>query len=124
MTREEQIKEVAKKTTGLFSYRNGYLTAEDAFIAGANWADKNPKSPWISVEERLPEIEYPSIGESDFVFVHVVNKDTGNEWIELSAKYNERFHDWMTIDFTWIKMRGGVVTHWMPIPELPKEERK
>ena len=56
MTREEQIREAAKKTTGLFSYRNGYSTAEDAFIAGANWADNNPKSPWISVKERLPEM--------------------------------------------------------------------
>lgn len=81
-------------------------------------------SPWISVEDRLPEIKYPSLGESDFVFVHVVNKDTGNEWIELPAKYNERFHDWMTNDFTWIKKRRGIVTHWMPIPQLPKEERK
>ena len=41
MTREEQIREAAKKTTGLFSYRNGYSTAEDAFIAGAEWADAN-----------------------------------------------------------------------------------
>lgn len=81
-------------------------------------------SPWISVEDKLPEITHPSLGESDFVFVHVVNKDTGNEWIELPAKYNERFHDWITNDFTWIKMCGGVVTHWMPIPQIPKEERK
>ncbi len=40
MTREEQIKAAAKETTGLFSYRNGYSTTEDAFIAGAEWADK------------------------------------------------------------------------------------
>ena len=76
------------------------------------------------MEDKLPEITVPILRESDFVFVHVVNKDTGHEWVELPAKYNEQFHDWMTNDFTWINKRGGVVTHWMPIPELPKEEKK
>lgn len=40
MKREKQIREAAKKTTGLFSYRNGYSTAEDAFVEGARWADR------------------------------------------------------------------------------------
>lgn len=40
MKREKQIREAAKKTTGLFSYRNGYSTAEDAFAEGARWADR------------------------------------------------------------------------------------
>lgn len=40
MKREKQIREAAKKTTGLFSYRNGYSTAEDAFVEGAQWADR------------------------------------------------------------------------------------
>ena len=42
MTREEQIREAAKKNTGLFSFMKGYSTAEDAFVAGAKWADNNP----------------------------------------------------------------------------------
>jgi hypothetical protein len=40
MKREKQIREAAKKTTGLFSYRNGYSTAEDAFVEGARWSDR------------------------------------------------------------------------------------
>lgn len=155
MTREEQIREAAKKTTGLFSYRNGYSTAEDAFIAGAEWADANscmpgmvvkiPErsreeinellanwkgtlvvgddmslSPWISVEERLPSVNKD--GESKMVFVRVINKDTKAEWIEQPAKYNINIKDWIAMDFTHIGKRNGMVTHWMPIPELPKED--
>ena len=157
MTREEKIKAAAKKITGLFSYRNGYSTAEDAFVAGAEWADANPCmpdkvvkipehsreeikelpdnwkgtivaggdvsiSPWISVEERLPNIN--KYGESKMVFVRVVNKDTEAEWIEQPAKYNINIKDWIAMDFTHIGKRNGIVTHWMLIPELPKEEKK
>lgn len=89
-----------------------------AFASGAEWADRNQPHPWISVEERMPEITDTNVGESKFVFVHVVNKNKGSEWIELPAKYNERFHDWQTNDFTWIGKRSGVVTHWMPIPPI------
>ena len=131
MKREEQIKAASSAYTRVkcpmaiggdrFKNMIDSLNANPAFIAGAEWADKNPKSPWISVEERLPEITVPILRESDFVFVHVVNKDTGHEWVELPAKYNKQFHDWMTNDFTWINKRGGVVTHWMPIPQIPKE---
>lgn len=162
MTREEQIKAAAKKTTGLFSYRNGYSTAEDAFIAGAEWADANPcmpdkvvkipvyteeeihemlekdlyrayynslflsrkiyTSPWISVKDGLPSLN--NNGESKMVFVRVINKDTKAEWIEQPAKYNINIKDWIAMDFTHIGRRNGIVTHWMPIPELPKEEKK
>ena len=61
MTREEQIREAAKKTTGLFSYRNGYSTAEDAFIAGAEWADANSCMPGMVV--KIPERSREEIKE-------------------------------------------------------------
>ena len=161
MTREEQIKAAAKRTTGLFSYRNGYSTAEDAFIAGAEWADANPcmpdkvvkipvyteeeihemlekdldsayyhsiffgrkinTSPWISVKDGLPSVN--NNGESKMVFVRVINKHSKEEWIEQPAKYNINIKDWIAMDFTHIGKRNGIVTHWMPIPELPKEEK-
>ena len=162
MTREEQIRAAAKKITGLFSYRNGYSTAEDAFAAGATWADANPcmpdkvvkipvyteeeihemlekdlyrayyndlflgrkiyTSPWISVEDGLPSVN--NNGESKMVFVRVINKHSKEEWIELRAKYNINIKDWIAMDFTHIGKRNGIVTHWMPIPQLPKEEKK
>ena len=124
MTREEQIRSAAfDASTNNDDYKK---YAKDSiarmfFVEGAKWADENPKSQWISVEDKLPEITVPILEESDFVFVHVVNKDTGHEWVELPAKYNKQFQDWMTNDFTWINKRGGVVTHWMPIPKLQEE---
>ena len=147
---EEQIKKDAERYASVYYHpydsenNPQYLiVSEDSFIAGAHSRDEEieqlrkalssaqqamaelaeiARNPWISVEERMPEITYPSLGESDFVFVHVVNKDTGNEWIELTAKYNERIHDWQTNDFTWVYNRNGVVTHWMPIPQIEKGE--
>ena len=146
MTREEQIKAAAKKTTGLFSYRNGYSTAEDAFIAGAEWADANPcmpgmvvkipersreeinellanwkgtlvvgddmsLSPWISVEERLPEPEKDVIildGRKHIDIDHLTDDGEDNYY-------------WWKSDES-IFCEDDEITHWMPIPELPKEE--
>ena len=138
MTREEQIKAAAKKTTGLFSYKNGYSTSEDAFIAGAEWADANPcmpdkvvkipecsreeikellanwkgtlvvgddisLSPWISVEDKLPD---------DGVLVIVAYR-----WILGEILYStDTFH----IDYGWEDYEDVIA--WMPIPELPKEQ--
>lgn len=65
-------------------------------------ADNNPKSPWIAVEDKLPKI-----GQA--VFIRTSKSTYGVSWIEN--------------DLDW---QGGVayspliVTHWMPIPELPK----
>ena len=103
MTREKQIREAAKKTTGLFSYRNGYSTAEDAFIAGAEYADANQPSPWISVEDKLPD---------DGVLVIVAYR-----WILGEILYaSDVFH----IDYGWESYDDIIA--WMPIPQLPKED--
>lgn len=56
---KEQIREEAKKTTGLFSYRNGYSTAEDAFIAGAQWANNS------ILQEVLYWLEDTTIDDAD-----------------------------------------------------------
>ena len=66
MTREEQIKKQADIYTddasnytewsddGGWSNSNDIDLVEKAFIEGAKWADNNPKSPWISVNDDLP----------------------------------------------------------------------
>ena len=48
MTREEQIEKVAYKQEELVNMDT------ESFIEGAEWADKYPKSPWISVKDDLP----------------------------------------------------------------------
>lgn len=67
---------------------------------GVEWADKNPKLTWISVEERLPE-------EHTDVIV------TDGRNVAHCKKYGDGF-------YTNIGKCCNV-THWMPIPELPKK---
>ena len=47
MTRDEQVTEATE-------YYYNDIGLRVAFEEGAQWADEHPKSPWISVEERLP----------------------------------------------------------------------
>ena len=64
-------------------------------------------SPWISVDERLPEPEKEVI---------ILAK---NKYIDI---------DHLTDDgeggYYWWRCDDDKITHWMPIPELPKEEKK
>ena len=61
MTREEEIKYASKDYVNYLldkqEYHNEKYTEYDikqAFEKGARWADENPKSPWISVNDDLP----------------------------------------------------------------------
>lgn len=119
MTREEQIKAAAKKTTGLFSYRNGYSTAEDAFIAGAEWADANQPNPWVSVEERLPEIG-TVILEAYTIVVELQGVRQEDESIIVS-RYDGEFVGDGRVE----QMMGGTTCctthHWMEIPKIKED---
>lgn len=71
------------------------------FVAGAEWQAK--QSPWISVEMAIPKDDSPGV-------VQVITVD-GKEG-EMAARrvmYNI---------YPYIKT--GYVTHWRPIPALPK----
>ena len=62
-----------------------------------------PPNEWVSVEERLPE-------EKQRVIVRCERVGTSVGWILWGR--------WMTD----IGPHAGDVTHWMPLPEPPKEE--
>ena len=64
---------------------------------------KVPK--WISVKERLPRY-----GE------RVLVTNDGSVW----EAYLSISHKWVRQEFVW----AAKVTHWMPLPEPPKEEEK
>lgn len=88
-----------------------------AFCTGAKWAYANPKSPWISVEDDLPcnhsdlVLTYNDIPFSTkrvlvmtdihTLFLCEMKKDDGRGWI-------------------WNYLTEDKITHWFPIPELPK----
>ena len=73
-------------------------------------------SEWISVKDRLPETE------DDFVLVIVSGEPRKNIKLQSAyelATYNtedgwilEKWPDWMC----------AKITHWMPLPEPPKED--
>lgn len=100
MTREEEIEKEA--------YRQEELVNMDAesFIEGAKWADSNSKSPWISVNEKLPSVEKNNLS----IKVLVVSTKGKIAF----SRYDYDMEGWIS------PILDMVFTHWMPIPELPK----
>ena len=98
MVIEEKIKKEA----------DGYGPLASAFIEGANFAIENQ---WISVDDDLP-------CNHDELFINDNKKETKtvlsivNGYIMMSRMYKPK-HKWH-----W---ENDEPTHWMPIPELPKE---
>lgn len=109
MIRQYQISEAALEYC--FQDKNSKCTNElAAFLAfsnGAQWADENPKSPWISVEDKLPD---------DGVIVIVAYRVRLGEILYGS----DVFH----IDYGWESSCFDKVVAWMPIPELPKKRNR
>ena len=92
-------------------YHNEKYTEYDikqAFEKGAEWADEHPKSPWISVEDDLPcnHNELINGNVTHPVFARDINNIYG---VTIMMKFIK--WDFMSCN----------ITHWMPIPKLPKE---
>ena len=109
MIREQEINNAASKYIEENSMEDGYVVIsdpKDSFIEGAEWSDANPKSPWISVNEKLPPVEKHDMS----IMVLVVN--TKGE-INFS-RYDYDMKEWISpvldIEFTY----------WMQLPNLPK----
>ena len=83
------------------------------FRKGVEWADANQPSPWISVEDRLPEPEKEVI---------VLFKDKSIDIDHLTDDGEDGYYWWKSDE--WICCEDDEITHWMLIPELPKEEKK
>lgn len=102
MTREEQIFEASKTYS---EYEDNQTIYENGFINGAEWADSNPISKWISVNEKLPPIE------KDNLSIKVLVVSTKGK-IDFS-RYDYDMKGWISpvldIEFT----------HWMFLPQLP-----
>lgn len=89
----------------------------DAFLSGIEFADSHPKSTWISVESDLPCNHYEFIDKEKNMTkrVLVLGKDVKSNTISniMSMFFIENHWQWACeIYFK--------VTHWMPIPNLPK----
>ena len=79
------------------------------------WARKalqptlTPPNEWVSVEERLPRVS----GN----YICAVKDKNGSVWT-IPAEWSLEMKTWFG-DFGGIKNK---VTHWMPLPQSPKED--
>ena len=72
---------------------------------------------WIPVTERLPDNK-----EHDWVLAQIV-EDNGYMHIPKVMEYRQSKNDWFEETYGWLSDHNGAftVTHWMPLPEPPKE---
>ena len=122
MTRQEEIRNAVDTTFPIPPSENGrkYEQALMAtgFEAGVKWADKNPKSPWISIKDDLP------CNHSDLVLTY---NDTpfSTKRVMVVTDIHTLFLCEMKKDddrgWIWNYPTKDKITHWMPIPEPPKE---
>lgn len=105
------------------AFKHGY---EKGYEAGVKFAtDNNVGSKWIPVSERLPE------NDGD----HLVLKRLGKyHWCDVLSfakdgrkvdKYDfetEWENVWFSYDSEWGYITCDSVTHWMPLPEPPRED--
>ena len=121
MTRQEEIRTAVDTIVPILPSNNG-RTYEQALITsgfeeGVKWADKNPKSPWISVKDDLP------CNHSDLVLTY---NDTpfSTKRVMVVTDIHTLFLCEMKKDddrgWIWNYPTKDKITHWFPIPELPK----
>lgn len=116
MTRERQINIAASKYIEDNSVGGEVCISshKDSFIEGAEWADTNPKSPWISVDDDLPcnHREYVDLKYNSYTCQMLVRCKNGIYSIERMV----------IIGGEWGWTGSNDITHWMPIPKLKEEQ--
>jgi hypothetical protein len=101
MTREEVIiKAAVTSKIGVNIEEPLKRAYQYGFRDGARWADEHPH--WISVEERLPN---------------------PGAIVLMSQGLDEAVYGYFSLDHTFRNRKGYMlanVTHWMPLPSIPK----
>lgn len=125
MTRKEEIKYASKDYINYLldkqEYHNENYTEYDiqqAFEKGTQWADNNPKSPWISVEDDLPCNHDELILYGISTKVVLVSDHKGCIGL---LRMKKRSNGIIGVEPWWQWEIPAVIYYWMPIPELPKE---
>ena len=107
MTRKEEIKIAAVDYVRL---SNRICPDEKSFFDGAEWADNNPKSPWISVEDDLP-CNNEELTHSNYTDRVLISARNGFAEVAFMS----------IIEDAWEWATPIKVSHWMPIPKLPEQ---
>ena len=93
-----------------------YGTVTGAFICGVRWADKNPETPWVDVNTRMPEDSLPELSDetkmrkSIKAFVNMMD----GRLMEVERRIGLNGKWYWNMD---IRMREQI-THWMPVPSI------
>ena len=92
----------------------GYGSLAPAFLEGAEYALENQ---WISVEDDLP-CNNPNNIHFGFTNTVLVIDEENNTFIAFMVRDKDNKWSWDSADnFAFLHS----ITHWMPIPKLPKE---
>ena len=79
------------------------------FQLGIKWAESHPESPWISVDDDLP-CYHEELTHSNYTNRVLIAAKNGFVEVAFMSK----------IENVWVWDIPIMVTHWMPMPGLPK----
>lgn len=123
MTREEEINNAKEAFYERIFQENCYYDPRDCFEEGAQWADANPKNPWISVEDDLPcnhkELLLDEHRTKTVLVVLSRNDNSSSKHIDRFSMINKKGSS--VVNWYWFNTTHYTVTHWMPVPKLPNE---
>ena len=81
-----------------------------------DWRTHQSTNQWINVDDKLPEIN-----EKVLVYIHKPDDDKTHCTVAyLSDKSDDDFPYWVFNEGQFYSTRFKHVTHWQPLPELPK----
>ena len=116
MTREEEINNAKNIFYKRILEEGSYYDPRDCFEEGAEWADTNPKSHWISVDDDLP------CNHSDLVLTYKGICFTTKRVLVMTDIHTLFLCEMKKDDacgWIWNISTKDKITHWMSIPELP-----
>lgn len=124
MTRKEEIAEAFEKALPATEGYTPFFCEKVAFTIGAEWADANPKSPWISVRDDLPyyheHLLDTDISTKEVLVVFQYNEDPTIKEVQFCKMFNHKNMGTFNDRWYWNCPRCFKVTHWMSIPEIPR----
>lgn len=88
-------------------------------VPAADAVEELSKHRWISVTEWLPKTRESILGKKSSKVIVAFRFNDGTQGTDTAHTLNG---EWVFEDHITVMMR--TVTHWMPLPEPPKEEKK